>query len=116
MKDKRREQRVILEQHPQGNLKLYAGGSYSDVNAVRDISPFGVMVQVDNAIDQGLEIRLTYQHEDINLDLHGTAMWSKMMEADGENGGEMRLCQVGIYFRPQDMESNLLFYNTLINQ
>jgi len=116
LKENRREQRFILEQQPRGNFKLYAGGRYLDVNAVRDISPFGVMVQVGNAIDQGQEIRLTYQYEEINLNLHGTAMWSKVMEEDGENGKAFRFSQVGIYFRPQDMESNLLFYNTLINQ
>ena len=111
--DKRREERVTPAYQPKGELYLYTGEQRLNIQTVRDVSPFGIGLQIDSPITNGAEIRLTYQHEEINLQVYGSVIWNRAVKEDSDAEKCSRSYQLGISLYPEDKGVNLQFFRTL---
>jgi len=109
-KERRREDRIRPAQQPKGKFYLSIGNQCHDVQAVVDVSPFGVGLRIDSAINNGTDINLKYQHEAIEMEVNGSVAWNKTVEQEPPS------YLVGISLRPEDIESNILFFRTVTGQ
>ncbi len=57
-REQRRVTREILSQQPTGMLRLHVEGACLDVIPAKDISPFGVGIQINAAIDDDAPVRV----------------------------------------------------------
>lgn len=115
MKEKREKERLTVEPQPKGKLMLSTKDKSLKVQLVRDVSPFGVMVQINETIGNGETVKLIYQHKDIQLDVNGTVKWRKIEDDHGNTNPTKMICHAGISFDPEELELNLKFFNALIN-
>jgi hypothetical protein len=74
---------------------------------VQDISPFGIGLLVDGHVINGLAVSLRYIHGTSNIEIFGSMVWNSIIDS------ESRESSVGIYFRQQDMLSNVKFFNAI---
>ncbi len=109
--EKRRKRRDIPPKQPRGKFSLYFNSKYLDVYLIRDISPFGVGVKINEQIKPGEIIRLNYNYEDINIDLLGTIAWNKTIN---DNNAEKYL--TGIDLDTKDMKLNVSFFQLMLGQ
>lgn len=115
-KEQRRAVRNIPLQHPKGKLYLYVDDQCHEVQAVHDVSPFGIGVRIGSAINKGNEVRLRYQYEVNDLQVHGTVIWSSVVEEKSGGREALRSYQAGIYLLPEETEVNMQFYRLMISQ
>ena len=111
--EKRREGRITPIYQPKGELYLVVGERHFDIRAVRDISPFGIGLQIDSPITNGTEVQLKYLYEAVDLDVRGIVIWNMTAQEDSSTGEISRSYRVGISLYPDDQGVNLQFFKTL---
>jgi Flp pilus assembly secretin CpaC len=109
--ERRRKERVTTAQQPKGKFYLYVGDQCHDVRAVVDVSPFGVGLHIDNAINNGTDIHLKYQHETIEIEVNGSVVWSRIVKQTLPS-----IYLLGISLRPEDVETNIQFFRSVSGQ
>ncbi len=107
-KERRKEERVAVKKQPQGQFFLYIDDQCLDVQAVQDVSPFGVGLYVDNVINNGTDVRLKYGS--IDLEVYGSVAWSALVEGQGP-----RRYLLGICLKPQNGGGNIRFFQSVID-
>ncbi len=115
-KEQRKVERIIPVQPMKGKLYLYVGELCLEVRSVWNVSPFGIGLQVDSDIDKGTEIRLEYQHETTDLQLHGFVIWSTVFEQELDGGTRPQSYRMGIGLQPENMGINSQFFRLITNQ
>src|SRR3990167_3481751 len=110
MNEQRREERFTPTQQSTHGLYLYVADQCMDVQAVWDVSPFGVGLQVDCAIDKGAMVRLMYEYKSAVLQVHGTVMWCTIFRNIPNNSDLLPSYRVGISLGSEDVEANVLFF------
>ncbi len=113
MDDRRNAERVEPAQQPNGEFRLFVEEKSYCVNAVQDISPFGVKVEIETFLDIDETVRLTYESENENLSVSGSVMWSVAVDLGAKKDRSSKRKKAGIYFEPRDMEANLHFFRAL---
>lgn len=113
LKERRRNNRIILTQQSKWKLYLHVDGQYHEVQSVWDISPFGAGLQVSGAVGKGAEVRLKYQVGGVDLLVRGLVIWSTVF--DENPGAKETACsyRVGVAFRPEDAKENTRFFRYL---
>lgn len=111
--DKRREKRITPAYQPKGELYLYTGEQRLNIQTARDVSPFGIGLQIDGPLTNGAEVRLTYQHGEVNLQVYGSVIWNMAVEENAGVGECPRSYRVGLSLYPEDKGVNLQFFRTL---
>jgi len=115
-KERRKEERTTPTQQPKGKISLYVENQCLDVREVLDVSPVGVGLYFDNAIDNVTDIRLKYQYETIDLEVNGSVVWCMAVEEAPYSEHDTRRYLVGIHLRPDDMGTNNQFFKAITGQ
>lgn len=103
--DQRKAERTVLLAQPKGELCMYVKGERCLVHSVLTISPLGISLRLTNYVDNDVDVVVEYKHEDINLRVNGTVVWSRSVDARSATQMTDRSCHVGINL----MSPHLLF-------
>ena len=112
--ERRRAPREVVTPKPKGKLQLYTAYRYLDVARIRDISPFGVVLQLDVTIDDDALVRLRYTCNDMQIEVSGTAVWRKVVRLPEPNPFAAYGCWVGIFLHPSDIDANFALYQAIM--
>ncbi len=112
-REQRRVTCEILSASPTGILRLYVEGACLDVIQAKDISPFGVGIQINAAIDDDAPVKLSYVTDRVRLEVSGTVMWRKVVRKPSGDRS-IKECWVGIFLHPRNLDSNVAFYQAMI--
>lgn len=104
--EQRRATRQVLAKIPKGNLYLYAGHHNLEVSRIRDISPFGICLELNVVINDDTHVRLKYTHKGMQIAVSGTVVWRKLVRLADPNPHAAYGCQVGIFLHPSDIDAN----------
>jgi len=123
LKNERREhKRTFFTQSPERALHIYIDGLCVKIGSVWDVSPFGVGLQIDgvinldNIINKGTDVMLTYQAEGINLRVRGFIMWSMVFVDNLDSTGVHRSYRMGVSLQSDDIEDNITFFKYVTGQ
>lgn len=109
--DERRDMQRIFPTGPiQGALSLHVGDQTMAISHLRDVSPFGLGAEAQQAAIPGATAHLVYEREGDRLELRGTVLWARTIEhnsADAAPG-----YQLGIKLDPSEVANNLRFYRS----
>jgi hypothetical protein len=111
--ERRRAAREVLAQQPQGKLQLYTKFQCLDVVEIRDVSPFGIGLRLNVAIDDDAPIRLMYAGENMQIDVAGTVVWKTPVRLPEPNPFAGYGCWVGIFLHPDNLDANFELYRAL---
>lgn len=110
--NRRGARRSAVAQQPRGALRLYVADQCLDVLELRDVSPLGACVQLADVIAEDAPVRLTYTADGTDMEVSGTVIWRKPVEARVQD--KARACWCGIFLKPGNVDANLRFYHALI--
>jgi len=111
--ERRSFMREVLAQQPQGTLQLHIGNRCLDVDRMRDISPFGVCLQLKAVVDKDAQVQLTYSYNDIQIEVLGTVVWGKAVKSPYPNPLDALGWWVGVYLDPGSTDANFALYRTI---
>ncbi|MBA3030348.1 MAG: hypothetical protein FP816_16270 [Desulfobacteraceae bacterium] len=116
MENLRNHDRVTLKLKPAGVMKLIFEDKAKDIQYIGDISPFGIMVQLNYAITLNTEVSLVHTLNNTNLEIIGTVKWVKVLDESLDKNAprSKTVSLLGICFSPQNVKENLDFFNSLI--
>ena len=116
--EKRIVPRVIPPGDLQGRFSLRVTGRdlKQDVLRLRDISPFGVGVDVKLAVEKGEAVCLKYEDDDFAIEVQGMVAWSGLLEAREGGVSGVQCCQAGIELNPADIKENTRFFRCVTGQ
>ncbi len=112
--ERRRAPREVMAQKPKGKLQLYTAYRCLDVAQIRDISPFGVALQLNVTIDDDALVRLRYTCHDTQIEVSGTVVWRKVVRLPEPNPFAAYGCWVGIFLHPSDIDANFTLYQAIM--
>ncbi len=110
----RRVKRDVVAQQPKGTLQLHIENRCLEVVRIRDVSPFGVCLQLPAAVDRGAQIRLTYTHNGIQIEALGTVVWQKVAKSPDPNPPDGHLWWVGIFLHPSSWDANFALHRMMM--
>lgn len=112
----RNHDRVTLKLKPTGVMKLIFEDKAKDIQYIGDLSPFGIMVQLNYAITLNTEVSLVHTLNNTNLEIIGTVKWVKVLDESLDKNAprSKTVSLLGICFSPQNVKENLDFFNSLI--
>ena len=105
--ERRNHVRHIFELPSEGMLSLIVDGHPMSILEVQDISPFGIGLLIDGHVINSLEVGLRYTNGTSNIEIFGSMVWNSIVESESCESS------VGMYFRQQDMSSNVEFFNAI---
>lgn len=112
--ERRSVPREVLAQQPQGTLQLHIGDRCIDVVWIRDISPVGICLQLDAAVDKGAQVQLKYTADGIQIEVLGTVAWAKAVKSPHPNNLDALGWWAGIFLHPSCTEANFALYRTMM--
>jgi hypothetical protein len=81
--EQRREQRVVIESQPLGELWLHAAEQKIPVLKLRDLSPAGARLVIGSSVDVGSSVAIEYKRQEVNLTINGFVIWCEAAPASG---------------------------------
>ncbi len=117
--ERREHKRTFFIQAPDRKLYLYIDDQNIEVESVWDISPFGIGLQINNAVnidhavsaDTDIQLRYRFGGDDQNV--RGSITWSKIFI---DNPGSLhRSYRLGVCL-DDDIEANILFFKFMIGE
>lgn len=112
--EQRIAKREVLAQQPNGTLQLHIENRCLDVNRMRDISPFGVCLQLKAAVDRGTQVRLTYTYNGNQIEVWGAVVWGKVVKSPYPNPPDAPGWWVGIFLHPSSTDANFALYRAIL--
>jgi hypothetical protein len=112
--ERRRARRASPIEQPGGSLSIQAADLLQQVRAVQDISPYGICVLVEQAIDSGLGMTLSYQNEELELNIVGSTVWCSRLDDPAQSSQLTGLYRVGLAFDQGGMEQNTRLFRALV--
>jgi hypothetical protein len=73
--ERRKTERIALEQQPKGRLTLRVGDQEYAVTQAQNVSNFGLNVVVATAIPEKSRVTIAYADEAMCLDVYGMVVW-----------------------------------------
>ena len=113
IEERRIARREVPPQKPKGTFQLYVGVRNLNVDQIRDISLFGIGLELDVNVDPGTEVKLKYAFKGIQITLLGTIAWRKTLKQSTTSQPYMTGCCVGISFHPEDLDANFALYHMI---
>jgi hypothetical protein len=111
MSEKRKRQRLAVQpQKIPGELVLCVGDERFSICQVRDVSPFGLGVETNVMISNGVHAQLSYKNEITDIKVEGTVVWSRCLKTDQD----VQDYRIGILLKPNAMGKNIRFYDLLM--
>jgi len=117
--ERREHKRTFFIQAPDRKLYLYIDDQNIEVESVWDISPFGIGLQINNAVnidhavsaDTDIQLRYRFGGDDQNV--RGSITWSKIFI---DNPGSLhRSYRLGVCL-DDDIEANILFFKFMTGE
>ncbi|MEE8428973.1 MAG: hypothetical protein V3S33_05680 [Gammaproteobacteria bacterium] len=118
--ERREHKRTFFIQSPDRKLYLYIDDQHIEVESVWDISPFGIGLQIENAINidhavtTDADIQLRYQYAGVDQQVRGSITWSKIF-IDGPDSLH-RSYRLGVCLDDDDIEPNVLFFKFMTGE
>jgi hypothetical protein len=94
--EQRKHERTAAARLQKGKLYLDSTKRCFQVQAVRDVSPFGIGLVVDGFINNGEKVRLKFAHNNSHIQMYGQVAWSSPMDTDSVSVGNHHFSQLGI--------------------
>ncbi len=113
--ERRNVPREALAQQPKGVLRLYTNYRCLDVVEIRDVSPFGLGLQLNAAVDNGARVQLRYAHQGVRIEVMGTIVWKKPVGLSEPKPFAAYGCWVGIFLHPGNLDANFALYRALMD-
>ena len=113
--ERRKTRRTRPIKQPKGKLVIHSNDLEQRVNAIQDVSPYGICVLVKQVMDKGTDIVLTYQDESLHLKLFGAVAWSSPIEATLQPSQTDPLYRIGIALQQEHMQQNTLLFGALLD-
>jgi hypothetical protein len=112
--ERRRARRTELRHKPKG--KLYFCTKLQNINVlkIRDISPFGLCLLLEQCVDSIGSVRLKYVHNGIQIEVSGAIAWRNPVTTSGPRSFGTYGCWVGIFLQPHDIDANFALYQALM--
>jgi hypothetical protein len=92
----RKEERSVLTRQPKGVLSLHLHEQCLPVLGIRDFSPGGISLLLDQPIVDSVDIMLTYHYQEVELEVNGTVAWNRPDPATGTVGANGALYLLGV--------------------
>ena len=112
--ERRRAPREVVTPKPKEKLQLHTAYRCLDVAQIRDISPFGVALQLKDTIDDDALVRLRYTCHGLQIEVPGTVVWRKVVRLPEPNPFAAYGCWVGIFLHPSDIDANFALYQAIM--
>jgi hypothetical protein len=110
LSDERRDlQRIFPTEPLQGTFTLHVGPQTLEITRLRDVSPFGLGVEAQQAAAPGATALLVYEQAGERLEVRGTVLWAKTMESSSADTSGPHY-QLGLKLDPSEVANNLRFY------
>ncbi len=109
-KEKRKKKRHVVQPGTiPGMFLIKTGSETRSFTQVRDVSVSGVGISLDQPIDSGSEITLSYREEDVDVTVTGKVAWCSKPKAEREED----LYCIGIELPASEGNENALFFMAL---
>ena len=94
--DQRRESRYDIARQPRGRFQLFVGHRTVEVRSLLDASSQGLRLRVAQPVGKGVDVRVRYRCDEIDLILNGTTVWSDASDAPANPGDDDEGYALGI--------------------
>jgi len=110
--EQRQAERFAPLQGRTGRISLSIEGQAEiyGILVLRDLSPFGVGIELSQSVETGRQIRLTYEESNLALEVVGTVAWQKQAKPSDSDRPNQKQYQLGIALCPANIAKNINFF------